>query len=147
MSYDIQPGHIILAMGQPIFALNYPLYVEHLTRELQLPIWNLWCDSTGNRTWASQTRSECSTTMLPCWSTISTSNIQSLTLFRIILILSSSVNSLIMLQYFWIIFFSKWRLRCYFFIRNNKNMKYVIFIHQRADYVRTFFERNGKNGG
>ena len=32
------------------FALKYPLYAELLTRELQLPIWNLW--------WASQTRSE-----------------------------------------------------------------------------------------
>ena len=29
----------------------YPLYVEHLKREHQLPIWNLWFDSAGNRTW------------------------------------------------------------------------------------------------
>ena len=36
--YDIPPGHIIRATGQPVFALNYTLYVEHLTRELQLPI-------------------------------------------------------------------------------------------------------------
>ena len=40
------------------FSLNYPLYVERLTRELQLPMWNLRLDSAGNRTWASQTRSE-----------------------------------------------------------------------------------------
>ena len=57
-SNDIPPGHIIPAAGQPVFALNYPLYVERLTRELQLQIWNLWLDSAGNRTWASQTRRE-----------------------------------------------------------------------------------------
>ena len=37
-SYDIPSGHIILATSQPVFALNYPLYVERLTREFQLPI-------------------------------------------------------------------------------------------------------------
>ena len=57
-SYDIPPGHIILPTGQPVFALNYPLYVECLTRKLQLPIWNIWLDSAGNRTRVSQTRSE-----------------------------------------------------------------------------------------
>ena len=36
-SYDIPPGQIILATGQPVFAMNYRLYVEHLTMELQLP--------------------------------------------------------------------------------------------------------------
>ena len=45
----------------------YPLYVEHLTRELQQPIRNVWFDSTGNRTRASQTRIERSTTRLSCW--------------------------------------------------------------------------------
>ena len=30
--------------------LNYSLYIEHLTMELQLPIWNLWLDSADNRT-------------------------------------------------------------------------------------------------
>ena len=47
----------------------YPLDVEHverLTRELQLPIWNLWFDSARNRTWASQTRIKCCATRLPC---------------------------------------------------------------------------------
>ena len=34
-SYNIPPGHIILATGQPVFALSHPLYVERLTRELQ----------------------------------------------------------------------------------------------------------------
>ena len=59
-SYDIPPGNIIPAMGQPVFAFNYPLYmyVERLTRELQLPIWNLRLDSAGNRTRACQKRSE-----------------------------------------------------------------------------------------
>ena len=51
------------------FALNYSLYVECLTREIQLPIWNLWFDSAGNRTWASQTWSKHSTTRLPLWYT------------------------------------------------------------------------------
>ena len=37
-SYGIPPGHVILATGQPVFAFNYPLYVERLTKELQLPI-------------------------------------------------------------------------------------------------------------
>ena len=37
-SYDIRPGHIILATGQPVFALNYPSYVDHLAWEFQLPI-------------------------------------------------------------------------------------------------------------
>ena len=45
--YHIPSCHINLATGQPVFALNYPLCVEHLTRELQLPIWNLWFDSAG----------------------------------------------------------------------------------------------------
>ena len=31
-SYDIPPGHIILATGQPVFALNYPLYVERFDK-------------------------------------------------------------------------------------------------------------------
>ena len=56
-SYDISPGHIILATGQPVFLLHYPLYVECLTRELQL-LWNFWLDSTGNQTPTSQTLSE-----------------------------------------------------------------------------------------
>ena len=30
-SYDIPSGHVKLAKGQPSFALNNPLYVEHLT--------------------------------------------------------------------------------------------------------------------
>ena len=32
------------------FALHYTLYVEHYTRELQLPIWYLWFDSARNKT-------------------------------------------------------------------------------------------------
>ena len=36
---DIPLGHIVLAMYQPVFVLNYPL-----------PIWNLWFDFTGNWT-------------------------------------------------------------------------------------------------
>ena len=54
----ISPGHILLATGQSGFALNYPFYVERLSREIQLPIWNLWLDSALNRTPAFQTRSE-----------------------------------------------------------------------------------------
>ena len=49
-SYDIPPGHISLATDQSVFALTYPLYVERLTRELQLSIWNLWFDTAWNRT-------------------------------------------------------------------------------------------------
>ena len=45
-----RPRHIILSTGQPVFALTYPLYVEHLTRELQLNMWNLWFVPAGNRT-------------------------------------------------------------------------------------------------
>ena len=45
--YDNLPGHIILATGQPVFALDYRLikYIKRLARELQLPICNLWLDS------------------------------------------------------------------------------------------------------
>ena len=32
-SYDTLPGHIIVAVEQPGFALNYPLYVEHLDKK------------------------------------------------------------------------------------------------------------------
>ena len=39
-SYDIPHG-------QPVFVLNYPLYVECLTREFQLPFWNLWFKAAG----------------------------------------------------------------------------------------------------
>ena len=56
--YEIPTGHIILPKGQPVFVLNYLLYDECLTRELQLPILKLWFDSAGNRTRASQSRSE-----------------------------------------------------------------------------------------
>ena len=54
--YDILTGHIILATGLSVFTLNYPLYVEHLTIEVQLPISNIWLESAGNWTQASQTR-------------------------------------------------------------------------------------------
>ena len=65
--YDILPCQIILATGQPGFALNYPLYVEHLTRELQLPILNLKCVTRSViQNGTSQTQSdECSIMRLP----------------------------------------------------------------------------------
>ena len=47
---DIPRGHIIMETGRPVFALKYHLYVQHLIRELQLPIWNLRSDSAGNKT-------------------------------------------------------------------------------------------------
>ena len=41
-----------------ILNIVYDMYVDRLTRELQLPIRNHRFDSVGNRTQASQTRSE-----------------------------------------------------------------------------------------
>ena len=43
-SYDNTPAHIIQTNGQSVLSLKYTLYFEHLKRELQLPIWNLWVD-------------------------------------------------------------------------------------------------------
>ena len=38
ISYDIPTRQIILAMDQSVVVLNYPLLVDHYTKELQLPI-------------------------------------------------------------------------------------------------------------
>ena len=83
-SYDIPSSHIILATGQAVLAMNYllcdqkkfqkcqkskekHLSDEHLTREFQLLIWNLWLiDSTWNQAWdILDTERRCSTTRLP----------------------------------------------------------------------------------
>ena len=58
LSCDISPGHIILATGQNVFSLNYPLYIERLTREFQLPICNFWLHSAGIEPPTFQIRSE-----------------------------------------------------------------------------------------
>ena len=63
-SYDIPPGHIILAKGRLVFALNYPLY-EYLTRELKNYQFEIFGSTRpGIEPWTSQVQNECFTTRL-----------------------------------------------------------------------------------
>ena len=68
-SYDIPPGHIILATGQPVFALNYPLYVERLSRELHLYQLEIFGSTLpGIEPGPPRHRANALTTLLPSWS-------------------------------------------------------------------------------
>ena len=55
-SYDIPPGHINLTTCQPAVALNYPLYVEHLTRDYLISL--VWL-GRESKTWPSDTEATC----------------------------------------------------------------------------------------